>query len=305
MNLIESYPDKMYAALVGLGYNAATLDMLFEYLGDLGYTGSLQDRMFDFLISTDKLNITLDEFVAQLDAGTFFSGERSAEIDVPQFNLALLLAVPQVIAQRAALVSMPAFILTTTLTPPTVTAEELGGVTTQTFSEPFTADDGVFSTLAGTPTWSSGRMSFNAVDEGIFKDNDMVRGFVVGITTQISQPAADEFNAINVKILSGANSYEVKFILSVDVEDTAGYFINIEKNGVQIAGSPPIATVLSGINSFTIELVSGGVINVKEESLVWVTATDNTYTTFDEIQIYKGGSTTDTAFVDNVSVSNL
>jgi hypothetical protein len=42
--------------------------MMFKYLGDMGYTGSLPDRLYAWLVATDRINISLDEWVSQLDS---------------------------------------------------------------------------------------------------------------------------------------------------------------------------------------------------------------------------------------------
>lgn len=46
----ESYADGLRGELLDLGYSGATLDMLFEYLGDLSYEGSLEDRWFAYIV---------------------------------------------------------------------------------------------------------------------------------------------------------------------------------------------------------------------------------------------------------------
>ena len=68
--LIESAPDLMNAALVGLGYSGTTLDMMNTYLQDLDYSGFVENMWAEYLSDNDFADSTHDELVAELVAGT-------------------------------------------------------------------------------------------------------------------------------------------------------------------------------------------------------------------------------------------
>lgn len=179
--------------------------------------------------------------------------------------------------------------------------------TTQAFTEPFTANIGSFSVLAGTPTWTSGRMAMNLDGEGIYKVNGLVRGFSVAFDVQLTAVSGiDTYNVLFLDVISGGDSYSLSFGESIDGEAVYGTSVDFYKNGELLDSVASTANYWQTERAITVRFETGGNIVVKQGGTTLATFTDAAYSTFTELR-FKNGQDGNSwiAYVDDVAVAAL
>ena len=109
-------------------------------------------------------------------------------------------------------------------------------VSGNSFSEDFSSGLGQFSTYAGTPTNSSGRLLLNAVSEGVSVETAMGRGFYVQFALQMpGQSLNGQYSTVGVSAAPSAShiatgTYGIHFEQGIEADE--GYLTVIyEKNG--------------------------------------------------------------------------
>jgi hypothetical protein len=201
----------------------------------------------------------------------------------------------------------------------TVTVEAATPPSGNSFSETFTNLD-AWTTLAGTPSISSGRLLLNAIGEGVYVATDTSRGFYVEFDLQVPAAPDDAFDSVAMVVSSQAsnssgNRYEIAFgnyTEVIDFDPFPAYHYVIAKNGT-ILQEASVGAENTNNRRYRVEFASNGNIVLKHgatgstPTTTIVTYTGDTaspHTSFSHLLFVAGGVTSN-KFVDNVTVGGL